>query len=171
LLRARGARDYQPAAEVLPVGEALPPRPRQVNRLLEKLGRAKCRHRRGPRRDRRGAQAEVEELAERTGALLATTLPARGIFDHNPFSIGIAGGYAHEIAREIGAQADLVVLPRHRDSALTTAPSPPRNWRCACPAGRLRSPGKTPLAPRSMRFRARSFATTRAPFRLPPSRV
>ena len=66
-------------------------------------------HRRGPRRDRRGAQAEVEELAERTGALLATTLPARGIFDHNPFSIGIAGGYAHEIAREIGAQADLVV--------------------------------------------------------------
>jgi acetolactate synthase I/II/III large subunit len=44
-------------------------------------------HRRGPRRDRRGAQAEVEELAERTGALLATTLPARGIFDHNPFSI------------------------------------------------------------------------------------
>jgi thiamine pyrophosphate-dependent acetolactate synthase large subunit-like protein len=67
-------------------------------------------HRRGPRRDRRGAQAEVEELAERTGALLATTLPARGIFDHNPFSIGIAGGYAHEIAREIGAQADLVVV-------------------------------------------------------------
>jgi thiamine pyrophosphate-dependent acetolactate synthase large subunit-like protein len=62
-------------------------------------------HRRGPRRDRRGAQAEVEELAERTGALLATTLPARGIFDHNPFSIGIAG-----IAREIGAQADLVVV-------------------------------------------------------------
>jgi thiamine pyrophosphate-dependent acetolactate synthase large subunit-like protein len=67
-------------------------------------------HRRGPRRDRRGAQAEVEELAERTGALLATTLPARGILDHNPFSIGIAGGYAHEIAREIGAQADLVVV-------------------------------------------------------------
>lgn len=52
----------------------------------------------------------MEELAERTGALLATTLPARGIFDHNPFSIGIAGGYAHEIAREIGAQADLVVV-------------------------------------------------------------
>jgi hypothetical protein len=35
-----------------------------------------------------GAQAEVEELAERTGALLTTTLPARGMFDHNPFSIG-----------------------------------------------------------------------------------
>jgi Glycosyl hydrolase family 1 len=42
-------------------------------------------HRRGPRRDRRGAQAEVEELAERTGALLATTLPARGMFDHPHF--------------------------------------------------------------------------------------
>ena len=58
---------------------------------------------------RAGAQAEVEELAEWTGALLATTLPARGMFDHNPFSIGIAGGYAREIARELGARADLVV--------------------------------------------------------------
>jgi thiamine pyrophosphate-dependent acetolactate synthase large subunit-like protein len=102
--------DYQPAAEVLPVGEALPPHPRQIDRLLEKLGRAKCpiivagRGVIGA-----GAQVEVEELADRTGALLATTLPARGMFDHNPFSIGIAGGYAREIAREIGAQADLVV--------------------------------------------------------------
>jgi acetolactate synthase I/II/III large subunit len=31
------------------------------------------------------------------------------MFDHNAFSIGIAGGYSREIARELGAQADLVV--------------------------------------------------------------
>jgi len=58
---------------------------------------------------RAGAAAEVEELAERSGALLATTLLARGMFDHNPFSIGVAGGFARDIARELGGEADLVV--------------------------------------------------------------
>src|SRR5262249_27280648 len=42
-------------------------------------------------------------------ALLATTLRARGMFDHNPFSMGISGGFARDIAHEVGAQADLVV--------------------------------------------------------------
>jgi acetolactate synthase I/II/III large subunit len=58
---------------------------------------------------RSGAAAEIEQLAEATGALLATTLPARGMFDHNPFSIGISGGYAGEVARDLGTQADRVV--------------------------------------------------------------
>ena len=31
------------------------------------------------------------------------------MFDHNPFSLGIAGGFARDIAHEVGAQADLVV--------------------------------------------------------------
>ena len=31
------------------------------------------------------------------------------MFDHNPFSIGVAGGFAREVARELGEQADLVV--------------------------------------------------------------
>ena len=31
------------------------------------------------------------------------------MFDDNPFSIGISGGYAGDLAREVGAQADLVV--------------------------------------------------------------
>ena len=47
---------------------------------------------RGAMRVRRAS--EVEELAEAAGALLATTLLARGMFDHNPFSIGVAGGFA-----------------------------------------------------------------------------
>jgi acetolactate synthase I/II/III large subunit len=58
---------------------------------------------------RAGAAREVEELAERSGALLATTLLARGLFDHNPFSIGIAGGFARDVAHELGEQCDLVV--------------------------------------------------------------
>src|SRR5260370_6267980 len=55
------------------------------------------------------AAGGVEGLADRTAALLAATLLARGMFDHNPFSVGIAGGFARDIAHEVGARADLVV--------------------------------------------------------------
>lgn len=57
-----------------------------------------------------GCEEQVEHLAERTGALLATTLRARGLFDHNPFGIGIAGGYARPVGRDLSADADLVVM-------------------------------------------------------------
>lgn len=55
------------------------------------------------------ADAAVRSLADRTGALLATTLQARGLFDDHPFSIGVAGGWARQVAREQGEQADLVI--------------------------------------------------------------
>jgi acetolactate synthase I/II/III large subunit len=101
---------YQPSSTVLPRLEPMPPSPHQVDALVEKLMRARCPivlAGRGVMRS--GAQKEVEELAERSGALLATTLLARGMFDHNPFSLGIAGGFARDIAVEVAAQADLVV--------------------------------------------------------------
>jgi acetolactate synthase I/II/III large subunit len=101
---------YQPSSTVLPHVEPMPPNPHQVDELVYKLERARCPiilAGRGVMRA--GAQKEVEELAERSGALLATTLLARGMFDHNPFSLGIAGGFARDIAIEMGAGADLVV--------------------------------------------------------------
>ena len=49
------------------------------------------------------------ELAEKTGALLATTLPAKGYFHHEDFSLGMAGGFATEKAKAIFAQSDLVI--------------------------------------------------------------
>src|SRR5262245_35677774 len=55
------------------------------------------------------ANADVLELAERSGALLATTLPARGLFDGDAFSIGIGGGWSSEVATELFAKADLVI--------------------------------------------------------------
>ena len=48
-------------------------------------------------------------LADYTGALLATSLPARGLFREHPFSIGIAGGFSTDIARETLQQADLII--------------------------------------------------------------
>ena len=61
----------------------------------------------------RGAIADaaetIEELAEHCGALLATTLPARGLFDDDPYTVGIAGGFSTDLARDCFAKADLVV--------------------------------------------------------------
>jgi len=56
-----------------------------------------------------GARQACEELADRTGALLASTLPVRGLFDHHPHSLGVAGGFSHRIARERFGRADLVI--------------------------------------------------------------
>ncbi|WMS44460.1 thiamine pyrophosphate-binding protein [Acuticoccus sp. MNP-M23] len=55
------------------------------------------------------AGAACRALAEKTGGLLATTLPARGLFHDDPFSLGIAGGFSTTVARELLAEADLVI--------------------------------------------------------------
>ena len=101
---------YQPSCAVLPATHPIPPDAAQIDVLVDKLSQARCPivlAGRGVMRA--GAAREVEELAERCGALLATTLLARGMFDHNPFSIGIVGGFARDIAHELGMQCDLVV--------------------------------------------------------------
>ena len=49
------------------------------------------------------------QLAAKTGALLATTLPARGLFHDDPFCIGISGSFTPEVGLEYLAEADLVV--------------------------------------------------------------
>ena len=56
-----------------------------------------------------GAGPACAALADKLGALLATTLPARGLFADEPFSIGIAGGFATAAARACLAEADLVI--------------------------------------------------------------
>lgn len=102
--------EYLPSATMLPTTEPLPPSPRQVEALAALLADARCPillTGRGALRS--GAQDAVEALGEAAGAIYATTLPMRGMFDHNPFSVGIAGGFARDVAREVGEQADLVV--------------------------------------------------------------
>ncbi|MGQ7794026.1 thiamine pyrophosphate-binding protein [Faunimonas sp. B44] len=58
---------------------------------------------------RSGAEAECVALADLCGGMLATTLPVRGMFDHHPFGIGISGGFAREVGRELFGEADLIV--------------------------------------------------------------
>jgi len=49
------------------------------------------------------------ELAERTGALLATTAMAKGLFAGHPQHLGISGGFSSPPAAELIAGADLVL--------------------------------------------------------------
>lgn len=51
----------------------------------------------------------MRTLADRFGAGLATTLPAKGLFDGHPLDLGIAGGLAHPAAERVLRAADLVV--------------------------------------------------------------
>jgi thiamine pyrophosphate-dependent acetolactate synthase large subunit-like protein len=56
-----------------------------------------------------GAAQACRALAARTGGLLATTLPARGLFHDDPFCIGISGSFTPEAGLEYMKEADLVV--------------------------------------------------------------
>jgi thiamine pyrophosphate-dependent acetolactate synthase large subunit-like protein len=60
----------------------------------------------------RGARAAKEpllRLADRTGALLATSAVAKGLFHDQPWSLDVSGGFASPLAVELIQQADLIV--------------------------------------------------------------
>ena len=56
-----------------------------------------------------GCRVALERLAEQAGALLATSAVANGLFEGNPWSLGISGGFATPLAGELLRGADLVV--------------------------------------------------------------
>ncbi|MCA0145242.1 thiamine pyrophosphate-binding protein [Blastococcus sp. LR1] len=100
----------QPAAE--PSAAQPPPAPdaAQVDagRLAEALRRA-----RRPvfvaGRGARAARTELESLADRCGALLATSAVARGLFRGSPWDLDVSGGFATPLAAELIPGADLIV--------------------------------------------------------------
>jgi acetolactate synthase-1/2/3 large subunit len=101
-----------PAVEVptLPAARAVAPDPAEVERLADALRRARRpvfvagRGSRGP-----GCRAALAELADRCGALLATSAVARGLFRGNAWDLDVSGGFATPLAAELIAGADLIV--------------------------------------------------------------
>jgi thiamine pyrophosphate-dependent acetolactate synthase large subunit-like protein len=92
-----------------------PPTPQQPDDdslalLVQALGAAERpvfiagRGSRGP-----GCRAALETLAERYGALLATSAVSRGLFHGNEWSLDVSGGFASPVAAELIAGADLLV--------------------------------------------------------------
>lgn len=55
------------------------------------------------------AEPILGRLAERIGALCATTLVARGLFADEPFCVGVCGSFSIPAAAELLAEADLVL--------------------------------------------------------------
>jgi thiamine pyrophosphate-dependent acetolactate synthase large subunit-like protein len=54
------------------------------------------------------AEEALLALADRTGALLATTVCGHGLFADSPWSLGICGGFASPIADELIGESDFV---------------------------------------------------------------
>ena len=102
--------DYKPSTDLGPTPQRAQPDPALVDQVVQMIAAA----RRpiiiaGRGAVHSGAGAALEALAERCGALLATSLLAKGLFDSNPFAIGIAGAFAGNLAREQFAESDLVI--------------------------------------------------------------
>src|SRR5262245_52869024 len=100
----------RPSHELLPHPSPIPPHPDDVASaaqlvasaervvLLAGLGAVEAK-----------AGAACRALAAKTGGLLSTTLPARGLFHEDLFCIGISGSFTPEVGIEYLAQADLVI--------------------------------------------------------------
>ncbi|MFF4029720.1 thiamine pyrophosphate-binding protein [Streptomyces sviceus] len=90
-----------------PAVEPAAPEVAALARLLEQSRRPVFVAGRGSRSP--AARDALEALAERCGALLATSAVARGLFHGNPWSLDVSGGFASPLAAELIGGADLIV--------------------------------------------------------------
>jgi thiamine pyrophosphate-dependent acetolactate synthase large subunit-like protein len=99
-----------PPLELPPAPGRLHPDPRAIKNLAEALLRAKRPLVLGGR----GAVISDAEpallaLADRVGALLATSVCGHGLFAGNPWSLGISGGFSSPVADELISESDFIL--------------------------------------------------------------
>jgi acetolactate synthase I/II/III large subunit len=100
----------RPSRELLPHSSPIPPHPDDVASAARLLaGAERVVVLAGLGAVEAGAGPACRALAARTGGLLSTTLPARGLFHEDPFCIGISGSFTPEVGLEYLKEADLVV--------------------------------------------------------------
>lgn len=58
---------------------------------------------------RSGAREAIERLADKVGAVLATTLKGKDMFRGNPYNLGVVGSFSHAAGRRLIDQADCIV--------------------------------------------------------------
>ena len=99
-----------PPLELPPVPGRLHPDPNAVARIADALERAQRPLILGGRGAViSGAEDDLVALADRTGALLATSVCGHGLFSGYPWSVGISGGFSSPIADELIAESDCIV--------------------------------------------------------------
>ena len=102
--------DYTPSTDLMPRQQVLHPDPDIVDEIAAMVAEAERPIIIGGRGATwSGAKSALESLAEESGALLATTLLGKGLFDGNPFALDIAGTFATDLGRECFAESDLVI--------------------------------------------------------------
>ena len=98
------------AAAMSPDAHRLEPHPADIEELRDLLNGS---HRPLVIAGRGASSKEVRrlliELAERTGALLGTTLLANGAFHGHPYNLGVVGGFATDPAAGLLAEVDCVL--------------------------------------------------------------
>jgi len=103
------------AAELEPTGPVpwaeLPPvRPASVRAVADLLARAERPAIIGGRGAvLAGAGPALRRLGELSGAILATSAVANGLFEDDPFAVGISGGFATPLGQRLLAEADVIV--------------------------------------------------------------
>ncbi|MGO2621273.1 thiamine pyrophosphate-binding protein [Glutamicibacter ardleyensis] len=60
-------------------------------------------------RGAKSARDEILALARHSGALVATSAVAKGLFNEDRFSLGISGGFSSPLATELISDADLII--------------------------------------------------------------
>lgn len=107
------------STQIMPVLSPMMPHLDEVDRAVNEINKAgKVVIMAGLGAVEADANKVCRELAKKCDGLLATTLPARGLFYDDEFSIGIAGGFSTEVARDCLGEADLILavgcsLARH----------------------------------------------------------
>ncbi|MEO1200209.1 MAG: thiamine pyrophosphate-binding protein [Pseudomonadota bacterium] len=102
--------DYTPSLAYLPPSTPLPPDRAAIVELAERLLSARAPILIAGRGALlAGAGPAIEQLADETGALLGTSLLAKGLFEHHRFSLGVVGGYISEAGRAAADKSDLVI--------------------------------------------------------------
>ena len=96
--------------ELMPAPNRLQPNSDDVRRIVDVIARAQ----RPLILAGRGAVlSDAEEtlvaLADRIGALLATSVCGHGLFAGNPWSLGISGGFSSPVADELISEGDLII--------------------------------------------------------------
>jgi len=100
----------KPSRDLLPRPSPMPPHPDDVAKAANLLaGAERVVVLAGLGAVEAGAGAACRALAAKTGGLLATTLPARGLFHDDPYCIGISGSYTPEVGLEYLKEAGFVV--------------------------------------------------------------
>jgi acetolactate synthase I/II/III large subunit len=100
----------EPGDEAEAIGGPAPP-PEEIRRAAALLARArKPVIIAGRGAVEAGCETGLAAIGDRIGALLATTLRAKGTFDGSPFHIGIAGGLGTNLSAKLIGEADAVLV-------------------------------------------------------------